>query len=436
MNMLRVEGLSVKYGQRRIIHDMSFELNSGDWLMVAGPNGAGKSTLVKALSGVLPFSGEISVMGDPLGKLRPHILAQRLGVLAQENHVGYGFTVEELVSLGRYAYRRGFFSDDRSRVSMDEIMELTAISDLRDRSVLTLSGGELQRVFLAQLLVQDPGILILDEPTSHLDLRCQKELFAMIRRWLDEGGRAVISVVHDLSLALSFGSHTLLMGNDDAIFGQSARVLTSEKLNRIYGMDVRQWMMDILSRWEAVGNDKASLRREIRLRQKEVYEAREDISRSIRDKVFSLPEYKSAGTVFCFVSTASEPETDGIISTALHEGKRVCVPRITGEGTMEAVEISSLSDLVPGSFNIREPTEKLPSVGKSMIDLALIPCMSCTGHGNRLGRGGGYYDRFLSDFSGSSVMVCPEALMSDTVPIEEHDISVPIVVTDKSIYRN
>ena len=123
---------------------------------------------------------------------------------------------------------------------------------MAQRSALTLSGGELQRAFLAQVFAQDPKLLLLDEPTNHLDLVYQKQVFALIQDWLKKGHRAVVSVVHDLSLAKAYGSHALLLDRGRVLaFGTVKEVLTRENLARVYKMDVYEWMQRMLEQWEA-----------------------------------------------------------------------------------------------------------------------------------------------------------------------------------------
>jgi len=127
---------------------------------------------------------------------------------------------------------------------------MTGLTGLRRASMLTLSGGEQQRVFLAQVFAQDPQILILDEPANHLDLKYQQHIFSLIRQWLAEPGRAVLSVVHDLSLARMYGTHAILMDHGKSISqGEIGLVMTPEHLNPVYGMDVFSWMQAMLSQW-------------------------------------------------------------------------------------------------------------------------------------------------------------------------------------------
>ena len=250
MSILRVENLGVSFGQTPIFQDVSFELNEGDWLMMIGPNGCGKSTLVRAISGAVPYAGRILYLDEDIRRLRPGELARNIGILAQNHYVGYAFTVREVVRLGRYAYRRNRGSDPEGESQIRRALELTGMNALADKSVLHLSGGELQRVFLAQLFAQAPRVLILDEPTNHLDLIYQKQVFELVSEWRKEPGRAVISVVHDLSLARAYGTQALLLYEKRALAqGSMERVFDPAYLNTAYGMDVAAWMRTMLSQW-------------------------------------------------------------------------------------------------------------------------------------------------------------------------------------------
>lgn len=151
--------------------------------------------------------------------------------------------------------------------------------------------------------------------------------------------------------------------------------------------------------------------------------------------VLSLDSYRNARTVFLFVGTGFEINTDKIIEDSWRSGKRVTVPLCTGKGIMEARIISSFSDLRPGTYGLSEPGAESEAVPFNEIDLALIPCVSCDSKGRRLGRGGGFYDRFLEEYKGSSAMIVRECLMNYSIPVEEHDASVLPVVTDHHVYR-
>ena len=250
--MLKGNHITVRYGEHTTVDDLSFTLQEGQWLMLAGPNGAGKSTLIETISQGVPYTGSIQLDGRDIRRFRPTQLARRIGVLAQKNTVGYAYTVEEVVGLGRYAHTSGFLSarDDGGKDRVEQALEMTGLNELRHANVLTLSGGELQRTFLAQVFAQDPQILILDEPANHLDLVYQKHIFSLIQAWLRQPGRAVISVVYDLSLARKYGTHAVLMDHGRcAAQGALDDVLTPKQLESVYEMDVYRWMRELLGQW-------------------------------------------------------------------------------------------------------------------------------------------------------------------------------------------
>ena len=250
--MLAVQGLSVRLGGKDIVQDVSFDLQPGDWLMLVGPNGAGKSTLLNAVVQGLPYLGKVTFAGEDVQRMRPRDRARCIGLLSQRARSGYAFTAEEVISLGRYA-RSGFLSragaGDEGAVR--RAAQALGVAGLLQQSVLTLSGGELQRVFLAQLLCQEPQVLLLDEPTNHLDLPYQKQVFSLIGEWLKAPGRAVISVAHDLSLARKYGTQALLLHQGRILAqGDIASTLNTQNLQIAYTMDVPAWMRELLSTWE------------------------------------------------------------------------------------------------------------------------------------------------------------------------------------------
>ncbi len=251
--MLNVQNLTVSYGAHTVVNDVSFRVDEGQWLMIVGPNGAGKSTVLNAITQGVGYSGQVLLHGNDVKKEKAAKRAREIGVLAQNHFVGYEFTVEEVVRLGRYAHSQGLLSgrSDADNEAVERALELTGMEPLRHQSVLALSGGELQRTFLAQVFAQDPKLLLLDEPTNHLDLVYQKQVFALIEEWVKQPGRAVVSVVHDLSLAKTFGSDALLMHKGKTVAqGHVDEVLSPTNLDPVYGMDVYQWMRNMLSQWE------------------------------------------------------------------------------------------------------------------------------------------------------------------------------------------
>lgn len=251
--MLELSNVTVRYGRLTVADNVSFSVRPGDWIMLAGPNGAGKSTLVSAISQGAPYAGSIRFSGADVSRMTAKNRARCFGVLTQTHSVSYAFTVEEIVRLGRYAYRGALGAPgEGDEAAVEAALLDTGMAKLRAQSVLTLSGGELQRAFLAQLFAQDPRLLILDEPTNHLDLLFQKQIFALIRSWIAaRPDRAVLSVVHDLSLARAYGTGAVLLDRGRVIAaGAVDTVFSPANLDGVYGMDVCGWMRELLMQWQ------------------------------------------------------------------------------------------------------------------------------------------------------------------------------------------
>ena len=251
--LLEAKNISVRYGDHAAVRDVSFSLETGHWLMLVGPNGAGKSSLVNALARTVSYGGAFFLEGRDTREFKPAALARRIGVLSQSHRMEYGFSVEEVVRLGRFAHEKGFLShrDSEGQAQIQRALALTGLEDMRRASVLSLSGGEMQRVFLAQVFAQDPQVLVLDEPANHLDLKYQQQTFGLIAEWLRQKERAVIAVVHDLSLARRYGTEALLLHRGAcAAQGAMDRVFAPEILRPVYEMDVHQWMRDLLEPWQ------------------------------------------------------------------------------------------------------------------------------------------------------------------------------------------
>lgn len=251
--MLQVEHLNICYREKKAVDDVSFCVKTGEWWTLAGPNGAGKTSVAEALTRGIKYSGKVCLDGKDILSYSPGEFAKKVGILSQMNSIMYGYTVREVTEMGRYAHRGGFLrsQDPDGKEKVDQALELTGLTSLQDRSMLTLSGGETQRVFLAQVLAQDPELLILDEPANHLDLPFQQQFFGMVQAWLEIPGRAVITVMHDLNTARRFSTHALLLNCGRCIAqGLTDNVLTPENLQQVYGMDVYAWMREMLSQWQ------------------------------------------------------------------------------------------------------------------------------------------------------------------------------------------
>jgi iron complex transport system ATP-binding protein len=246
-----VKNLSAGYGGPDVISGVEFEAEPGDFLCIAGPNGSGKSTLLRALARLIPCRGTIRVDGVDTGALKRRDLAKKIAILGQMAQFYFPHTVYDTVAMGRYAYGRGFMPVLRGpdRKIIEEKLEQLELGDLREERITELSGGQLQRVFLARTLVQDPAVILLDEPTNHLDLKYQVELFRRLGDWASGGG-LVIAVLHDLNLARTFTRRMILLDRGKIrAAGPTAGVLDSAALAAAYGMDVGAFMRNSLGSW-------------------------------------------------------------------------------------------------------------------------------------------------------------------------------------------
>ncbi len=250
MEMMRARGITVHAGGKELIRDVSLTLRAGDWLMVAGPNGAGKTTLLRALAQTVPYTGEVFVQGVEAKELSPREFSLRVATLEQSHAPQMPFTVRQLAEMGRYAHKRVLREDPDGEAKVQEALRVCGLLGMEHQSLLTLSGGELQRAFLARVIAQDAPILLLDEPTGHLDLKFIQEIFTMVGEWLKTPGRAVLSVVHDVQLAMRFGTRALLLGGGRVeAFGAVGDALSPANLRRVYGMDVMSWLDSLSGAW-------------------------------------------------------------------------------------------------------------------------------------------------------------------------------------------
>lgn len=165
-------------------------------------------------------------------------------------------------------------------------------------------------------------------------------------------------------------------------------------------------------------------------------EYRRSADASIAAHLLAMPEYRAAGTVFCFVGAGWEIDTRPILENVLATGKALCVPLCTGPGLMEPRRIRSLSELIPGAYGLPEPPAGSALVAPDEVDLAILPCLTCNRGGQRLGQGSGCYDRFLAGFRGGTVLVCREHLLREEIPVEPHDYPIPWVLTEKGLYED
>lgn len=227
-------GFSFPGSRQRLFDSISLSIQAGQMVGLAGPNGSGKSTLLRLASGFLvPQSGTVRLFGMDVHRSRRKSVARKLAVVGQDTEMQIPFTVQEMVRMGNYA--RGHAIDPGTERGL---LERLGLSSLCHKEVTDLSGGERQRVFLAQALAQQPEVLLLDEPTSHLDLRHQVELLDLLSEQNRETGMTIVAVMHDLNLAAACMKRlVLLAGGTIRADGAPSEVLTGPLLSEVFGVD-------------------------------------------------------------------------------------------------------------------------------------------------------------------------------------------------------
>ncbi|NED85780.1 ABC transporter ATP-binding protein [Streptomyces sp. SID11233] len=239
--------LVLRYGGKPVVHGVSVALEPGRTTALVGPNGSGKSTLLRALSRLHRLDGGRVTLGAPDGEperdaslLSARGFAREVTLFSQSRPAPQGLTVAEVVAFGRHPYRRGFAGPTaEDRTAVDHAMGVTGVRDMAARQVGELSGGEMQRVWLAACLAQGTGVVLLDEPTNHLDLRYQFETLDLVRDLVEEHGIAVGIVLHDLDQA-SRVADTLVLMRSGRVYaaGAPADVLTAENIGEVYDIRV------------------------------------------------------------------------------------------------------------------------------------------------------------------------------------------------------
>src|SRR5579885_1097031 len=240
--VLELRNVVFGYGRQLLLYDTSLTIKAGEMVGLLGPNGSGKTTLLRLLSGVLqPRQGQVLLQGRALEQWGRRGVARRLAVVPQEFHVPFAFTVEQMVNLGRTPFISSFFGspgkDDQARVQ--DAMNAAGISALASRIFNELSGGERQRVMIAMALAQQPLVLLLDEPTSHLDIKYQIETLELVKRLNRERGVTVVAAMHDLNLAARYFPRLLLFQRGIVADAGPAEVLEPDLLSRVYGTSVQ-----------------------------------------------------------------------------------------------------------------------------------------------------------------------------------------------------
>ncbi|MDR7075670.1 iron complex transport system ATP-binding protein [Neobacillus niacini] len=241
--MIHVQNLVGGYNHSPIIKDLDLEIKKGEFFALLGPNGSGKTTLFKLITGQLPtISGKVSICGKEISSLSKLEKAQKMAVLTQEVQVSFDYTVEEIISLGRYPHQKGIFKQlsKEDRKVIEEVMEITQISDFRKTQFRLISGGEKQRVLLAKALAQEPEILLLDEPTNHLDIKHTFQVLNLLKERQQTTGLTIFAILHDLNVASLYADRIALLHDGSFLeVGDVDLLRKVDQLKKVYKVNVK-----------------------------------------------------------------------------------------------------------------------------------------------------------------------------------------------------
>jgi iron complex transport system ATP-binding protein len=251
--VLTLTGIHAGYGGPDILRGVSLSVREGERVVILGPNGCGKTTLLRVIAGLLPCRGAVALMGVPVRGTPRRVLAERVALLGQMEEQSPPFTVYDTVMMGRYRFQRGPLGrpDARDRAAVDRCLAEVGMADLAERTLDTLSGGQRQRAYLARTFAQEPGIILLDEPTSHLDLQAQAALLGLLRAWAARPGRAVVGVLHDVTLALMLATRLVLM-REGQVLAQGEDAVRPERLREAFEMDVAGYLREGFALWSGL----------------------------------------------------------------------------------------------------------------------------------------------------------------------------------------
>lgn len=239
--MIDIKNVSLSYDSRTVLKDISLSFKEKSFIGIIGKNGTGKSTLLKAITGLLkPVCGNIFIDYYDIYKMKKNILAKKISFMPQSMQFDFSFKVKDFVMFGRYPYINMFKPASKEDFEIvDEIMNFTEITEFAERNINELSGGEKQKVLLAQTLVQQTNIIALDEPTSHLDIGSQSAIFKLLKMLNEKYNKTIIVTVHDLNLAGEFCSDIVLLDNKKVLnFGNVEKVLNCSDIEKVYNTKV------------------------------------------------------------------------------------------------------------------------------------------------------------------------------------------------------
>jgi iron complex transport system ATP-binding protein len=237
--MIQVKSLTKFYGKKAVVEDVTVDIQPGKITSFIGPNGAGKSTLLSMVSRLLDAdTGEVLVDQSNVRMLKSNEFAKSVSILKQSNYMNVRLTIRELVSFGRFPYSKGRLTEADERM-VDQSLVYMGLTDLQDCFLDELSGGQRQRAFIAMVIAQDTQYILLDEPLNNLDMKHSVQIMKILRRLVDELGKTVVIVLHDINFASVYSDWIVAMKDGKVVKnGPTEEIIQSEVLNEIYDMDI------------------------------------------------------------------------------------------------------------------------------------------------------------------------------------------------------
>lgn len=237
--MIEIKGLTKRFGKKPVVEDVSVTIEPGTITSFIGPNGAGKSTLLSMVSRLLDAdTGEVLLDRGNVKKWKSNEFAKRVSILKQANHINVRLTVRELVAFGRYPYSKGRLTAEDEKF-IDQALEYMNLIEMQDKFLDELSGGQKQRAFIAMVIAQDTDYVLLDEPLNNLDMKHSVQIMKILRRLVDELGKTVIIVLHDINFASVYSDRIVALKNGKLVKnGPTHEIINSDALRDIYDMDI------------------------------------------------------------------------------------------------------------------------------------------------------------------------------------------------------
>ncbi|MCJ7843518.1 ATP-binding cassette domain-containing protein [Lederbergia sp. NSJ-179] len=237
--MIQVLNLTKMYGKKRVVEDVTVDIQPGQITSFIGPNGAGKSTLLSMVSRLLDAdTGEVLVDKNNVKAMKSGDFSKKVSILKQSNYMNVRLTVRELVSFGRFPYSKGRLNDIDSK-KIDEAIDYMILRDIQDQYLEELSGGQRQRAFIAMVIAQDTDYILLDEPLNNLDMKHSVQIMKILRRLVDDLGKTVVIVLHDINFASVYSDRIVALKNGRVVKdGPTNEIIQSESLKEIYDMDI------------------------------------------------------------------------------------------------------------------------------------------------------------------------------------------------------